>query len=68
MKKTRSRKSRDTVPLSQLELAKTAKKHFLHYKIIEASKKLKQSSLPLHRSKTNHTYIQKPNPSRETVL
>jgi hypothetical protein len=41
--------------------------HFLLYKIIGAPKELKKWPHTLFRSKTNHTWHQKPNPSCETV-
>ncbi len=39
----------------------------MHYKIIGAPNKFKKWPRPLFRPKTNHTYHQKPHPTRETV-
>ncbi len=41
--------------------------HLLHYKVIGAPNKFKKWPLPLLRPRTNHTRLQKPNRSRETV-
>jgi len=49
------------------KLALTARIHLFLYKIIGASKTSKKRPRPLFRAKTNHTWHQQPNPSRETA-